>query len=100
MALALHYHMFQMVIIANNGKYGGSNAYAPYRDAFKRQVFHLHGQPQASIAFFEIENTQAFLDHLHRNSISRNQISGSDTGTKKRKQLQKNCPWKFPPAGI
>ncbi len=25
MALALHYHMFQMVIVANNGLYGGSN---------------------------------------------------------------------------
>ena len=29
MALALHYHMFQMVIVANNGLYGGSNAYVP-----------------------------------------------------------------------
>ena len=26
MALALHYHMFQLVIVANNGQYGGSNA--------------------------------------------------------------------------
>jgi len=46
MALALHYHMFQMVIVANNGLFGGSNAYVPYKDAFRRQLFHLHGQPQ------------------------------------------------------
>ena len=38
MALALHYHMFQMVIVANNGVFGGSNAYVPYRDRFKRQL--------------------------------------------------------------
>lgn len=60
MSLALHYHMFQMVIVANNGLYGGSNAYAPYKEAYNRQVFHLHGQPQASIAFLEIEPIQLF----------------------------------------
>ena len=52
MANALNYHMFQHVIVVNNGLYGGSNAYWPVRDKFKRQIFHLHGQPQASIAFF------------------------------------------------
>lgn len=60
MALALHYHMFQMVIVANNGLYGGSNAYAPFRNAWDRQIFHMHGQPQASIAFLEIDNIAAF----------------------------------------
>jgi hypothetical protein len=60
MALALHYHMFQMVVVANNGRYGGSNAYAPYKDTWTRQVFHMHGQPQASIAFFELENISEF----------------------------------------
>lgn len=29
MAQALHYHMFQLVLIANNGAYGGSNAHVP-----------------------------------------------------------------------
>lgn len=60
MALALHYHMFQMVVVANNGNYGGSNAYAPFRDSWQRQVFHVHGQPQASIAFFELEHIADF----------------------------------------
>lgn len=62
MALALHYHMFQMVIVANNGLFGGSNAYAPYRSTFERQVFHMHGQPQASIAFLEIDDIESFID--------------------------------------
>jgi hypothetical protein len=60
MALALHYHMYQMVVVANNGTYGGSNAYAPFRDAWQRQVFHVHGQPQASIAFFELDHIADF----------------------------------------
>lgn len=61
MAQALHYHMYQMVIVANNGSYGGSNAYVPYQNAFVRQVFHLHGQPQASVAFLEIDDVDSFL---------------------------------------
>ena len=56
MALALHYHMFQLVVVANNGQYGGSNAYWPRSDAHVRQVFHTHGQPQTAIAFFEIDD--------------------------------------------
>ncbi len=55
MALALHYHLFQLVIVANNGRYGGSNAYWPKQGKeHEKQVFHLHGQAQTGIAFFEI----------------------------------------------
>ena len=78
MALALHYHMFQLVVVANNGHYGGSNAYWPKKDALVRQVFHTHGQPQASIVFFEIDDIGAFLE--------RHDVSGAD--------------WKHPPAGL
>ncbi len=55
MALALNFHMFQLVVVANNGLFGGSNAYWPLRGEFNRQIFHLHGQSQASIAFFEVK---------------------------------------------
>ena len=79
MSLALHYHMFQMVIIANNGEFGGSNAYAPYRDPFQRQIFHLHGQPQASIAFLEIDPVLLFQQR---------KLKGGEN------------LWKSPPAGI
>ncbi len=61
MALALNYHMFQLVVLANNGEYGGSSAYWPRHRDHQRQVFHLHGQPQASIAFFEIEDIGEYL---------------------------------------
>ena len=81
MALALHYHMFQLVIVANSGQYGGSNAYWPRSDAHIRQVFHTHGQPQASIAFFEIDDIGAFLE--------RHDVSGANADD-----------WKHPPAGL
>ena len=68
MALALHYHMFQLVVVANNGLYGGSNAYWPLRGEFNRQIFHLHGQPQASIAFFEVDEDD-IRDLLNRGNI-------------------------------
>src|SRR3546814_1664247 len=58
MAQALHYHMFQLVLIANNGAYGGSNAHVPKGEAYQRQVFHTHGQPQATISFFEIDDIE------------------------------------------
>jgi hypothetical protein len=64
LSMALHYHMYQMVVVANNGVYGGSNAYAPFRESYNRQVFHMHGQPQASIAFFEIDQVGSFKARL------------------------------------
>ena len=81
MALALHYHMFQLVVVANNGQYGGSNAYWPKKDPHSRQVFHTYGQPQASIAFLEIDDIGGFLE--------RRDVSGASA--KK---------WKHPPAGL
>ncbi len=81
MALALHYHMFQLVIVANNGQYGGSNAYWPNANTHIRQIFHMHGQPQASIAFLEIEDIAAFLTRHDQAAPTSNQ-------------------WKYPPAGL
>ena len=79
MALALHYHMFQLVIVANSGQYGGSNAYWPRSDPHIRQVFHTHGQPQVSISFLEIDDIAAFL--------KRHDLAGANADD-----------WKHPPA--
>lgn len=54
MTEALHYHMFQGVILVNNGQFSGSSFYMPFGNAYEREIFHLHGQPQASIAFAEV----------------------------------------------
>lgn len=81
MAQALHYHMFQLVLIANNGAYGGSNAHVPKGEAYQRQVFHTHGQPQATISFFEIDNIE---DMKARRQLGAGKKDG----------------WKYPPAGL
>ena len=81
MALALHYHMYQLVVVVNNGEYGGSNAYWPKIKDYKRQLFHMHGQPQASIAFFNIEDIGDFLSQRDQSVAQLNQ-------------------WKHPPAGF
>jgi hypothetical protein len=91
MALSLHYHMYQMVIVANNGFFGGSNAYAPFRTSFERQVFHLHGQPQATLAFFEIDHIQSFLDRRSSGSVLPPLAPGAPPDAA--------YTFKFPPAG-
>lgn len=88
MALALHYHMFQLVVVVNNGEFGGSNAYWPKRERFERQVFHLHGQPQASIAFFEIDDIAVYQ---RRDVEARGQPPT---------QRSSSGGWKSPPAGV
>ncbi len=85
MALALHYHMFQLVVVVNNGQYGGSSAYLPRHGELNRQIFHLHGQPQASIAFLEIKDIGEFLERG-------NYMDQADPS-------RVLVEWKHPPAG-
>jgi hypothetical protein len=55
MAQALHYHMFQHVIVANCGQYRGSVVQAPFKESFDRTVLHHHGHEQAIVSFFELD---------------------------------------------
>ncbi|MCD0458649.1 RNA-directed DNA polymerase [Roseiconus lacunae] len=55
MAAALHYHMFQHVVVANSGEFGGSSAHAPFKHAYNRTIFHSHGNEQVAIGFFELD---------------------------------------------
>lgn len=61
MSDGLHYHMFQGVTVVNNGQFGGSSFYMPFLEQRHRQVFHLHGQPQATIAFAEVDPLKVIL---------------------------------------
>jgi hypothetical protein len=51
---ALKFHMYQPVILANNGEFGGSTAQAPYR-GHDRLIAHVHGGNQVAVSVFEIE---------------------------------------------
>lgn len=95
MAAALHYHMFQMVVVVNNGQFGGSCALAPYKEAFKRELFHLHGQPQASVGFLEIENIGAF-----KRRIADSQPGIADSAAPAQPAGASVYTWKFHPAGL
>jgi hypothetical protein len=83
MAQALHYHMYQLVIVANNGAYGGSNAHVPKGGPYLRQVFHTHGQPQSTISFLEIKDVAEMKQRHALGKLEEPARMG----------------WKFPPAG-
>ena len=98
MAMALHYHMYQLVIVANNGAYGGSNAYWPSSDRHLRQVFHTHGQPQAAISFFEIDRIGAFQERGA--APSRSVCTRYESGKDNLQANSNDSDWKHPPAGL
>jgi hypothetical protein len=54
MSEGLHYHMYQGVIVVNNGQFGGSSFYMPFGQNYHRQILHVHGQRQVSISIAEI----------------------------------------------
>ncbi|MGV8080108.1 MAG: RNA-directed DNA polymerase [Syntrophales bacterium] len=81
MSEGLHYHMYQGIIIVNNGEYGGSNFFMPFQSQHNRQILHLHGQPQASIAFVEID-PETLINRQN-----------------KLPNIRPRGTWKMPPAG-
>lgn len=54
MTEALHYHMYQHVVLVNTGEYGGSYAMAPYKERHDRLIAHNTGKDQVSISTFEM----------------------------------------------
>lgn len=68
---ALHYHMYQMVVLANHAHFGGSNAYVPYREQFHKQVFHLHGQDEAIVAFFDVADPAELINRGSKSAETR-----------------------------
>lgn len=54
MVAALHFHMYQPVILANSGEFGGSTAQAPL-PKHERMIAHVHGSNQVAVSVFEID---------------------------------------------
>lgn len=54
MVAALHFHMYQPVVLANAGEFGGSTAQAPM-PKHDRLLSHVHGNNQLAINVFEID---------------------------------------------
>ena len=93
MAEALHYHMYQGVLIVNNGRFGGSSFFMPLEKPFHRQVFHFHGQPQVAIAFAEI-CPEELINRPNPSTVE----GGLSIGVGLDNTSQKTT-WKTPPAG-
>lgn len=55
MASALHYHMYQHVVISNIGEFGGSTIQAPFKQPYDRLISHVHGVGQISINTADID---------------------------------------------
>lgn len=56
MVAALHFHMYQPVVLANSGEFGGSTAQAPL-PKHDRLIAHMHGGNQVAVSVFEIDPT-------------------------------------------
>lgn len=54
MVEALHYHMYQHVVLVNTGEYGGSYAMAPYDERHNRLIAHSSGNDQVTINTFRM----------------------------------------------
>jgi hypothetical protein len=55
MIAALHYHMFQHVVLVNSGEFGGSSVQAPYTKHYVRNRVHAHGSDQVAISICEMK---------------------------------------------
>lgn len=84
---ALRYHMYQHVIVANTGEFGGSTAQAPYDQEHHRLIAHVHGSRQVAISLFEVDVNHFGPKLLARPSGKRKKSVGTRMG-------------KTPPAGL
>lgn len=54
MIAALHFHMYQPVVLANSGEFGGSTAQIPL-PKHERFIAHVHGSQQVAVSVFEVD---------------------------------------------
>jgi len=62
---ALHYHMYQHVVLVNTGEFGGSVAKAPYKEKYQQRIAHVHGGNQIAISMFDM-NVYDFIERTSR----------------------------------
>lgn len=54
MVAYLHYHMYQPIVLANSGEFGGSTAQAPY-SGHDKIIAHVHGNQQIAVSLFDVD---------------------------------------------
>ena len=88
MVSALRYHMYQHILIANIGEFGGSTAQAPYDKDHQRLISHSHGSNQLAISVFDVR-----LEDFGP------ELEAARPGVKKWKEIRERIG-KAPPAGL
>lgn len=88
MVAALRYHMYQHILIANIGEFGGSTAQAPYDKEHKRLISHSHGGNQLAVSIFDVR-----LEDFGP------ELEAAKPGERKCKQVRERIG-KTPPAGL
>lgn len=83
MVTALHYHMFQHVVLVNSAEFGGSTAQAPYVENYEKVIVHHHGMNQPIVSVIELDLAK------FRGKPSKTKKKGKEAG-----QI------KYPPAGV
>ena len=87
MVSALHYHMFQHVVLVNSAEFGGSTAQAPYSEHYNKVIVHHHGMDQPVVSVIELDL-----------SMFRGRPSKYPTETSKK--VTGRGKTKYPPAGV
>lgn len=87
MVEALHYHMYQHVVLVNTGEFGGSYAMAPYKESYNRLIAHATGNDQVAINTFEMNMFDFRKDGVGKSFRSKDQ---------KGNEIER----KAPPAGV
>jgi len=72
MVEALHYHMYQHVVLVNTGEFGGSYAMAPYKESYDRLIAHATGNDQVAINTFEMNMFDFRRDGIGKSFRSKN----------------------------
>lgn len=88
MVAALRYHMYQHILIANIGEFGGSTAQAPYDKEHQRLISHSHGGNQLAVSVFDVR-----LEDFGP------ELEAAEPGVKKWKEVRERIG-KAPPAGL
>lgn len=76
MVEALHYHMYQHVVLVNTGEFGGSCAMAPYRERYNKLITHNMGKQQVAVSSFEMN-----MFDFRRDGVGKSHRSGIETKT-------------------
>jgi len=76
MVEALHYHMYQPIVLVNTGEFGGSYAMAPYKEHHDKLIAHISGKDQIAISNFKLN-----MFDFRRDGIGESMKTGKDIKT-------------------